>query len=47
MRARNSGVGDRGDNVSLYNFRWPLPSPDLEFVKVTADEGKVRAVSRV
>ncbi len=33
--------------MSLSNFRLPLPQPDLEFVKVIADEGKVRAVAQV
>jgi hypothetical protein len=33
--------------MSLLNFRLPSPQPDLEFVKVIADEGKVRAVAQV
>jgi hypothetical protein len=33
--------------MSLSNFRLPSPQPDLEFVKVIADKGKVRAVAQV
>jgi hypothetical protein len=33
--------------MSLLNFRLPLPQPNLEFVTVVADEGKVRAVAQI
>src|SRR6202023_1820542 len=33
--------------MSLSNFQLPLPQPNLEFVTVVADEGKVRAVARI
>ncbi len=33
--------------MSLLNFRLPLPQPNLEFVTVIADEGKVRAVAQI
>jgi len=33
--------------VSLSNFRLPSPQPNLEFVTVVADEGKVRAVVQI
>jgi len=33
--------------MSLSNFRLPFPQPNLEFVTVVADEGKVRAFARI
>jgi hypothetical protein len=33
--------------MSLSNFRLPLPQPELEFVKVIADENKIRAVAQI
>jgi hypothetical protein len=33
--------------MSLSNFRLPSPQPNLEFVQVVADEGKVRAVAQI
>jgi hypothetical protein len=33
--------------MSLSNFRLPSPQPDLGFVQVIADEGKVRAIARI
>ena len=33
--------------MSLSNFRLPSPQPNLQFVQVIADEGKVRAVAQI
>src|SRR5260221_372428 len=33
--------------MSLSNFRLPSPQPDLGFVRIIADEGKIRAVAQI